>query len=45
MADDTARNPRVTISVGILEGMIELDTGVCSFKGILFAVPPVGDLR
>jgi para-nitrobenzyl esterase len=45
MADDRSGNPRVTISGGILEGTIEPDSGVRSFKGIPFAAPPVGDLR
>jgi para-nitrobenzyl esterase len=45
MEDRTSGNPRVTISTGILEGIIEPGSGVRSFKGIPFAAPPVGDLR
>lgn len=43
--DRTATNPRVTVAGGILEGTIEPDSGVRSFKGVPFAAPPVGDLR
>lgn len=35
---------RVTVSNGTLEGTLET-SGVRSFKGIPFALPPVGDLR
>jgi para-nitrobenzyl esterase len=45
MEDHTSGNPRVIVSGGVLEGMIEPDSGVRSFKGIPFAAPPVGDLR
>ena len=45
MEDQTATNPHVTVSGGILEGTIEPGSGVRSFKGIPFAAPPVGDLR
>lgn len=45
MEDHTATNPRVTVSGGMLEGMVEPGSGVRSFKGIPFAAPPLGDLR
>jgi para-nitrobenzyl esterase len=35
--------PKVSTVHGILEGRYE--SGICSFKGIPFAQPPVGDLR
>jgi para-nitrobenzyl esterase len=36
---------QVKISNGTLEGTIDSQTGVRSFKGIPFAAPPVGELR
>src|SRR5918998_4089430 len=45
MDEHAAGNPRVTVSGGILEGMVEPGSSVRSFKGIPFAAPPVGDLR
>src|SRR5689334_15217943 len=36
---------KVMTANGILEGALDLSAGVCSFKGIPFAEPPVGDLR
>jgi len=38
-------NPQVKISNGIIEGTFNPATGIQSFKGIPFALPPVGDLR
>lgn len=38
-------NPQVKISNGALEGTFNVATGVNSFKGIPYALPPVGDLR
>ena len=35
----------VTISDGKLSGVLNDSSGVCSFKGIPFAAPPLGDLR
>jgi len=45
MNEQAAENPRVTVSGGILEGTVELGSGMHSFKGIPFAAPPIGDLR
>ena len=38
-------NLQVKISNGTLEGTFNTGTGIRSFKGIPFALPPVGDLR
>jgi para-nitrobenzyl esterase len=38
-------NPQVTISNGMLQGTFNASTGIRSFKGIPYALPPVGDLR
>jgi para-nitrobenzyl esterase len=38
-------NPRVILTAGSLEGTVDPETGVRSFKGIPFAAPPVGELR
>lgn len=38
-------NPQVKISNGILEGTYNTATGIQSFKGIPYALSPVGDLR
>lgn len=40
-----AQNPEVTISNGTLEGTYNPETKVASYKGIPYALPPVGDLR
>jgi para-nitrobenzyl esterase len=45
MEDHAHGNPRVTVSGGVLQGSIELGSGVRSFKGIPFAASPVGELR
>jgi para-nitrobenzyl esterase len=37
--------PQVQISNGALEGTFDAGTGIRSFKGIPYALPPVGDLR
>jgi para-nitrobenzyl esterase len=36
---------RVTTANGIVEGTMDTNTGVRTFKGLPFASPPVGDLR
>ncbi len=36
---------RVLTASGMLEGMLDSETGIRSFKGIPFAAPPVGELR
>ncbi|TWJ00905.1 para-nitrobenzyl esterase [Mucilaginibacter frigoritolerans] len=38
-------NPQVKISNGTLEGTFNAATGINSFKGVPYALPPVGDLR
>ncbi len=38
-------NPQVQISNGALQGTFNAATGIRSFKGIPYALPPVGDLR
>ncbi len=38
-------NPQVQISNGTLQGTFNAATGIRSFKGIPYALPPVGDLR
>src|SRR5215212_802759 len=38
-------NNRVATTSGILEGALEPETGIRSFKGIPFAAPPIGELR
>jgi para-nitrobenzyl esterase len=44
-ASEAAGTPvRVTVESGVLEGRADAD-GVRSFRGIPFALPPVGDLR
>jgi len=40
---DSIRAPRVKTANGLLEGVLE--SGMCMFKGVPFAAPPVGDLR
>ena len=40
-----AEGPRVSVSEGVLEGIIDSETGLHLFKGIPFAAPPVGELR
>jgi len=36
---------RATLAADILEGTLDRETGVRSFKGIPFAAPPIGELR
>ncbi len=38
-------NPQVKINNGTLEGAFNASTGVNSFKGVPYALPPVGNLR
>src|SRR5580698_9377817 len=38
-------NPQVKISNGTLEGTFNATTGINSFKGIPYALPPIGNLR
>lgn len=45
LAPALAQTPRVTISNGTLEGSFDESTGIFSYKGIPYALPPVGDLR
>jgi para-nitrobenzyl esterase len=40
-----AQNPQITIGNGSLEGVFNATTGINSYKGIPYALPPVGDLR
>ncbi|HZY38060.1 MAG TPA: carboxylesterase family protein [Mucilaginibacter sp.] len=40
-----AQNPQVTVSNGRLEGTFNNATGINSYKGIPYALPPVGNLR
>ena len=40
-----AQNPQVAISNGQLEGTFNATTGINSYKGIPYALPPVGNLR
>jgi para-nitrobenzyl esterase len=44
-AAGTFAGNQVHVSTGILEGTLEPDSGMRSFKGIPFAQPPVGQLR
>ncbi len=41
----SASSSQVKIANGLVEGTIDTQTGVRSFKGIPFAAPPVGELR
>lgn len=36
---------QVKVSNGLLEGTVDASSGVCAFKGIPFAQPPIGELR
>ena len=40
-----AQKQRVTLDQGTLEGAIDPPSGVLVFRGIPYAVPPIGDLR
>ena len=40
-----AQNPQVVIGNGALEGTFNTETGITSYKGIPYALPPVGDRR
>ena len=40
-----AKEPRVKIDTGALEGVVDSASGVVVFRGIPYAAPPVGDLR
>jgi para-nitrobenzyl esterase len=44
-AASAQQNPQVTISNGALEGTFNATTGINSYKGIPYALPPTGDLR
>lgn len=35
----------IDLSIGSLQGKLDKESGVCSYLGVPFAEPPVGDLR
>ncbi|GAB4127254.1 MAG: carboxylesterase family protein [Roseiflexaceae bacterium] len=45
LSSDNGGHPRVAIAGGVIEGDVDPQTGVYSFRGIPFAAAPVGDLR
>jgi len=45
LAPALAQNPQVKIANGAIEGTFNAETGINSFKGIPYALPPVGNRR
>lgn len=45
LAPGALAQERVRVATGVLEGTLDGESGVWSYKGIPYAAPPVGDLR